>query len=74
MTKIKQRIVEALDTVDPDEMLTLYSVVCGFATSHTEREETRTPQTDVLMRVRKALSGCRGAMAEDICQLRDDRL
>ena len=74
MTKIKQRIVEALDTVDPDEMLTLYSVVCGFAAGHTEREEARTPQTDVLMRVRKALSGSPGAMADDILRFRDDRV
>ena len=74
MTKIKQRIVEALDTVDPDEMLTLYSVVCGFVSGHTARGEVRVPQADVFIRVRKALSGSPGAMADDILRFRDDRV
>ena len=74
MTRIKQRIIDSLDAVDPDEMLTLYSVVCGFASGHTARGEVRRPQPDVFIRVRKALQGCRGAMADDIRQLREDRV
>ena len=74
MTRIKQRIVEALDAVDPDEMLTLYSVVCGFASGHTARGGVRVPESEIFIRVRKALQGCRGEMADDILQLREDRV
>jgi hypothetical protein len=74
MTKIKQRIVEALDTVDPDAMLTLYGVVCGFASGHTERGEVQAPQPGIFIQVRKALRGCRGAIADDVLQLREDRV
>ena len=74
MTKIKQRIVDALDSVNPDEMLTIYSVVCGLASGHTPRSEVRPPQPDSFVRVRKALQGCRGAMTDDVLQLREDRV
>ncbi len=74
MTKIKQRIVEALDTVHPEEMLTLYSVVCGFTSEHTRDQEPRVPRKDVFMRVRKALGRCRGSLADDIHHMRGDRV
>ena len=74
MTRIKQRIVETLDTVAPDELLTLYSVVCSFASGHPVRPEIGSPQPDIFVKVRKALGGCRGTMADDVRQLREDRV
>lgn len=56
------------------EGLTFYRVVCGFAFGHTVRGGVRVPDSDVFILVRKAVQGCRGKMADDILQLREDRV
>jgi hypothetical protein len=72
MIKIKQRTIQALDALAPDELLSMYEILLSLKPQHSLRKVSRS--TTAYLQVREALKGCQGALADDILLDREERI
>lgn len=72
--KIKRQIIRDLEALTPDEILSVYSIVAAMKRKKTTAVIPASSKEPSYLRVRKALSDCRGSMADDILSAREDRV
>jgi hypothetical protein len=71
--KIKRQIITDLEALTPDEILSVYSIVAAMKRKKAPAVSPASSKEPSYLRVRKALSGCRGSIADDILSAREDR-
>jgi hypothetical protein len=69
--KIKEQAIKDLDTLKPSELLVVYDLILSLKGKKPERA---IPIVSTYKKVREALKGCKGSMAEDILSAREDRI
>lgn len=68
--KIKEQAISELESLKPSDVLVVYDLMLSLKA---KRKETVKP-SEAYIKVRKALSGCKGLMSKDILAAREDRI
>jgi hypothetical protein len=70
--KARNQAIKELSQLRPVDLLEVYNLIISLKDkAGGDRSE---PPTDAYLRVREALKGCRGALADDILAAREDRI
>ena len=72
MIKIKDQTIKALDDLQPDELLRVYDMIINLKGTK-QTEKVKSCALDYI-KVREALSQCKGSLSEDIILERGDRV
>lgn len=70
--KIKDQAIKELESLGPSELVTVYEMIT-FLKTRPGALRARIGEPAYL-KVRKALSGCKGSLSDDILLLREDRV
>ena len=68
--KIKEQAINELESLKPSDVLVVYDLMLSLKAK--KREMVKPSQAYI--KVRKALSGCKGLMSKDIIAAREDRV
>jgi hypothetical protein len=70
--KIKKQVLRELESLGPSELVTVYEMITSLK-ARLGKPRTRIGEPAYL-KVRKALSPCKGSLSDDILSLREDRI
>jgi hypothetical protein len=69
--KIKEKAMEELEAMTPSEVIMLYDLMLSLKTKSKERLLNH---SKAYLKVREALSECKGSLSNDILMEREDRI
>mgnify|MGYP006294006933 CR=1 FL=1 len=70
MTKIKEKTIQAIESLEPNELLIIYDIIKNY----TGQKEKTYDNIEYYKNIRKILNRCKGSISNDIIKARGERI